>query len=371
MSIALFLEPLDTLFFRDNRPFSAGEDTFAESTLPSPLTVYGAIGSYILNKNSTDPVSFFKKTSEDPTLGLYDDVLTNTNLRLRGPFFVRDKLVYLPSPANLFRKSTTFISLPDLEAEPKWDIEDNSLKPMKLPPNEKAEPVKGFLPLRDIERYLKDDLISISPIESDNLFLPEARVGHKLNRDTLTVEEGFLYSAGHLRFEDYLSGREHKKTKIVVCVDGVDLDVFSDETIFLGGERRRVKIGAEEGNSFIPQSREVLSKIKENKQFFLYFVTPTIFKDGFARQSWPFDAELVGAAIDKPLYLSGWKRTALAKGHPRPLRKVAPAGSVYFFKADGWQDESFDELYGEYHFNKSLSEEYPCAGFGITLIGVW
>jgi hypothetical protein len=83
-------------------------------------------------------------------------------------------------------------------------------------------------------------------------------------------------------------------------------------------------------------------------------------------------AEFVGAAVNKPQYISGWQRDGKGTGGiPRHIKRLAPAGSVYFFKADKWDNLQFEKLYKKYHFGESLSEEYPDAGFGIALIGVW
>ena len=59
------------------------------------------------------------------------------------------------------------------------------------------------------------------------------------------------------------------------------------------------------------------------------------------------------------------------RGSPRPLKKLAPAGSVYFFKAERWDVSKFERFYRDCHLGKSVSEEYPDAGFGIAMIGVW
>jgi hypothetical protein len=83
-------------------------------------------------------------------------------------------------------------------------------------------------------------------------------------------------------------------------------------------------------------------------------------------------AEFVGAALNKPQFISGWKRHGKGMyGEPRLIKRLVPAGSVYFFKADKWNDVQFETVYKKYHFGESLSEEYPDAGFGICLIGVW
>lgn len=375
MGIKLFLEPLDTLFCRDNKPFSAGEDTFAESKFPSSLTIFGAIGNYILERNNTNLKFFLQRTQQDPDLGEYNPDLNSTTIKLKGPFIFRNRL-YLPPPANLFLidRYEYKILFPDSNASPKWDIEDSSLKPVRLVENRECEPVKHYIPADEIERYLKkEEIISITTVKESHFFIPERKFGHKLSRDTLTVEEGFLYSTEQLRFTDFLNSKVYEKTEILIIVEGIDSSKFSNDIIFLGGERKRARIRWED-NDISFKNNEVLTSIKSNKKFFLYFITPVIFKNGFNRASWPMefnDAELVGAVIGKPLFLSGWQRTDVAQGFPRPLKRAVPPGSVYFFKVNNWDDARFDTLYDKYNFNESLSEEYSCTGFGIVLIGAW
>lgn len=46
-----FIEADDVLMFRDGRPFTAGESHVIQSLFPpSPLTLQGALRSYILNQ---------------------------------------------------------------------------------------------------------------------------------------------------------------------------------------------------------------------------------------------------------------------------------------------------------------------------------
>lgn len=376
MGIKLFFEPLDTLFFRDNKPFTAGEDSFAESKFPSPLTIFGAIGNYILEKNNTDLAGFFK-SQNDQSLGKYDPDLNSTRLKLKGPFIFSKKM-YLPPPANLFLFGTSDFKklFPDKDAHPKWDIKSNTLKPLRLIEDMEYEPVKDFIPDDEIAKVLDNsEIISfMGKLKEDYFFKPERKFGHKLNRGTLTVDEGFLYSTQHLRFHETLNGTEFEKTELMVFVEGFDSFNFSDDVIFLGGERKRSRIRAEKADNLYLRNNKILADIKHNKQFFVYFITPAIFSNGYTRYSWPIEfnnAKLISAAVNKPLYLSGWQRTNNAQGCPRPIRKAVPAGSLYFFEASDWKDEQFDALYDRYNFNESLSEQYSCAGFGIALIGVW
>lgn len=369
-----YLEPVDTLFFRDNRPFEAGNDAFAESTLPSPLTIFGALGDYFLKQNGTDLGKFRSGAVEDPILGKYDSNLINTRLKIHGIFFSWQNRKYLPSPSNLFIYDSRVWTANPSENKPfKWDIEDDDLMPLNLPPG-KSDPVEGYLSIDEInEKYLLNKQTNLNICNLDKFFVTEQRFGHKLDRNTLVVEEGFLYSAAHFRFQEELGGIQYEKVKLGAVIS----DIVADEAetvINLGGEGKKVKLTLKNQQAEEFKNDEVLSLIKNNKRFFVYLLTPAIFHGGYTRKEWPPDfkgATLKGAAVKKPVYISGWQRTKESYGFPRPLKNAAPQGSVYFFQASGWAVEQFDRLYNTYNMNTSLSEEYPCAGFGISLIGSW
>jgi CRISPR-associated protein Cmr3 len=119
---------------------------------------------------------------------------------------------------------------------------------------------------------------------------------------------------------------------------------------------------------------DILKNVQNKKKFFIYFATPAIFKNGWLMElpSVFSDAVLVGPAVNKPLYISGWKANKdNFGGQPRPIKKAVRAGSVYFFEANSWNKEKFTELFEKYNFGASLSDEYCSAGFGISLIGCW
>ncbi len=375
MSFTIYFEPLDTLFFRDSRPFSAGDDTLAETILPLPLTLYGTIGSYILKKNQTNLIAFFSG-GEDIILGRYDDTLSRTKMKIKGPFLSRHDQVYVPCPLNLVKINNVFCKnlKPDLNITPKWDIEDDELRPIAFPEGE-IEPAAEFITSREVIAYLTGEEITPHKIKDDYLYSYERKFGHKLDRNTLTVEEGFLYSAEHLRFRDSLDSRTYVKTELLVFVEGIDASAISDSLTHIGGERRMARIRTDINKEIFPENEEIIKKIAEKKQFLVYFLTPALFRDGFNRQ-WPtkfteIGANLVGAAVNKPVHISGWKRSDASKGAPRPLKRAVPAGSVYFFRFGQWDEEKFLRLYRQYNFNESLSEEYLHAGFGTTLIGTW
>ena len=84
----LQLEPLDTLFFRDGKPFTMGEDTFVTSSnLPYPSVFWGAIFTSLLVQQK---------------IGLCK--MDKDKLRINGVYLYNEKRqeVYLHAPLDLF-----------------------------------------------------------------------------------------------------------------------------------------------------------------------------------------------------------------------------------------------------------------------------
>ncbi|HFE65916.1 MAG TPA: CRISPR-associated protein Cmr3, partial [Chloroflexi bacterium] len=78
---------------------------------------------------------------------------------------------------------------------------------------------------------------------------------------------------------------------------------------------------------------------------------------------------IVGAAVGRPVYVSGWDYEERA---PKPTRRLAPAGSAYFFEiTDG--DEAAIERFIEETWLSPISddEKNRFDGFGVALLGAW
>ncbi|MBT9175003.1 MAG: hypothetical protein DDT22_00677 [candidate division WS2 bacterium] len=376
MPLNVYIEPLDTVFFRDNRPFDAGVDTFADSILPSPLVMFGVIGSYYLNKQGVSLREFILNGNNK--LGNYDPNLVNSNLKIKGPFFKFGDDIYYPSPFNLWvSEGSPYVLKPQIGINPQWDIQHPDLCPIDISMlRSEPKPFEEYISAEIVKSYLSgNDYLEIDNSRSEEtFFLRENRYGHELNVSTLTVKEGQLYISKHLRFTENMEDRLIKKAKFMLFVEGLDKNDFTEITTPIGGEGRMARIYAEEATDrLVPCDNDTLQKIKQSKRFFLYFITPSIFKNGWYGWNAVFDgANMRGACVNKPVFISGWQKSGVgSKGSPRPLLKAVPAGSVYFFEANYWDDTRFERIYSRYHCNESLSDYYPCAGFGTALIGVW
>lgn len=374
MTIALHIEPLDTLFFRDSRPFTAGDDVFAESTLPSPLTLYGAVGSYHLDsRNCTlkDFINGFKGTE----LGKYLGDIKGSIFKIKGPFLCFDRVPYFPAPSNLWLCGKLPLILKPYEDVKGKRSDLGDLSPVAFNWEGEIEPSKGYINQDDLQIFLSGGKTpwGLNLRFDSDFFLKEEKVGHQIRATTRTVKEGMLYSLRHLRFRDTTQDQlRYKKTTLLVITDSLKTSDFQEKTYCIGGERRGVVFTASEiSTKLIPEDKTALDKICTSKRFCIYLATPAIFKQGWHPSD--FDgAKMVGAAVNKPQYISGWIRSGDgARGKPREIKRLVPAGSVYFFKADTWDNCKFEEIYKKYHFGESISDEYPDAGFGIGLLGVW
>jgi CRISPR-associated protein Cmr3 len=127
----------------------------------------------------------------------------------------------------------------------------------------------------------------------------------------------------------------------VVDVQGYD-DELAEETGYspLGGERRLMHWGASADKRPFPPTtppEAILESIAETGVCRLILLTPAYFKHGWRPEDKPWAAhgvetELVAAVVGKAEVISGWD---LAAAGPKPTRRLAPAGSVYFLRLKG------------------------------------
>lgn len=372
--VHIHLNPLDTLFFRDSRPFVAGDDGFAEGGLPLPLSIYGAIGSYYLEAKGISLADFKKKG--DAKLGTFSDSLANNNgLRIKGPFLCKDNVPYFAPPANLWRtkaapKPKLLLPRETGDLEEKTDLSSKLAHPIFSGSTSHLEPYEGYISKKDLINYFVGKIpIRLETHAESAFFSIESRTGHQIKSDTGTVADGMLYSSRHLRFDDCMRRERRSQTSLMVIAEQLEENEFTLPSYCMGGERRSLKVTAVEPTAplFPPMSYEVIERIKSEKKFFLYLATPALFTGGWKPQLFA-GVTLVGAAVGKPRFISGWQNLA---NKPRALLKMVPAGAVYFYRIDSMSDSKIQQFLTDYHFNKSISDYYPNAGFGTTLVGTW
>ncbi|MDF0589658.1 type III-B CRISPR module-associated Cmr3 family protein [Candidatus Methanocrinis natronophilus] len=262
-------------------------------------------------------------------------------------------------------------------------------------------------------------------IKTGSQFLPnpqkDTRTHVKIDPKIGSAEDEMLFRTVGLDLS--LKGQPHgMKISVKVDTDGVVLgdkqlgDLVANLDCFgtLGGERRLVHWKAEPPKKQIYSTRmrfqssdklwvgwnysgSICNSLKkqnsERKRLRLILATPAIFYnttdichgwlpgwlkyDGSSIEGAPPEApkdlklKLISACVDRWKPISGWSLEKTKQGDkrgPKPIRRLVPAGSVYFFEVEG---DAIDLV--EKFWLKSICDIDGDRrdGFGLALWGVW
>lgn len=353
------IEAIDTLFFKDGKPFDMGEETWADGMFPPSASVLaGAIRTVWFGENP-DKIPL-AATDDDPTRGLiidsialvvYDEICFNTPLDLvydKKEKAKQQNLVPLKLKENSSPSNSAFKYLLAYEGR------------------SKVEPATGgILDSYNMTNYLNDKSDPLNFMQLSDCLVSEPKTGIGREDFTRSADEGKLYRVGMRRPAVYLKGEGEKRLSIVVEFSG--LDIPSDGLMKLGGEGKVAKYSI--------FNRDILPKkpaIDSKKDFFvrLMLITPGIFEHGSLpslESVLPDSAagryEIIAAVTGKPLHVGGFD---MQKRHPKPLKKAVPAGSAYYLKVEESCINDILSLHG-----KSISPDpYASLGYGIVLTGV-
>jgi CRISPR-associated protein Cmr3 len=383
--IGLRIDPLDTLFCRDGRPF--GSAIISSGGLPQPQTLAGALRTHILRRLGVDfanvPVAHngARLDVQGHLIGLLRArglPASLAKLTFRGPWLARvtsDKAspqIHLPTPTDLVQAGKGGggelyrLRVPK-ETPAGWcgkvqcGDDQLELRPLWLgdsfgpPPGTDVKPAGGYLPLDAIKAYLNGNVPDASTlVASDKLYTTdESRTGIAIDPETQTAEESQIYTLRVLRLRrgvefyaevDYADDAQEHLQAVLPRAG----------TLFqLGGEGRWA------------QARQV-NPIDWPKtpagaaRFSLLTVSPVFFPE--SPHSLPAPAQinqgkLVAAAVPGSLAISGWD---LARHCPKPTRRFVVPGSVYYVEGPPPQQPPI------------LAEgEDAAVGYGQTLMGVW
>ncbi len=359
--------PNDTLFFRSARPFSLGDDTWADSVFPPyPSTIYGALRTFLIFQRGS--LKDFKEKS-------YQDIGTpekKGSMKVVGPILgkVNDITSFFSVPFDLVNKKgdRENIALPlYMTKKPVLYYSDNLIENIFIfKPVEQVKEIEGYFDDITIKDYLEGKTDELRYIQESEFYTEELKIGISKDKISLTSKEGHLYRIPMLR----LNKNDNFPIGFLIKVE--DITHVPDRGI--------LQVGAEGKTArFEKVDRDLMENIKNTTLrlkdgiFKLYFATPAIFKNGWLPE-WinketlegekdGIKIKLVTAAIGKYIRIGGWD---LAKRKPKPMYKAVPAGSVYYFKVlDGSDVQRIKEIF---HF-KNISDINPEEGFGLSFVG--
>ena len=203
----------------------------------------------------------------------------------------------------------------------------------------------------------------------------DRRTHVKIDPSTLAAEEQMLFSTSGLAMKDDVS----LAARVEYAGDFSLLLADLDEQHPLGGERRLVRWSNSKNleNAWCCPKAERL-ELKNKTGIRMVLAAPALFEHGW-KPGWLKEGlagrppglpsvtlKLVGAVIDRRQPISGW---SLESNGPKPVRRLVPAGSVYFFRVEeGDPRELADKLWLQ---SVCDDPQDRCDGFGSALWGVW
>lgn len=389
MNYELELNPRDVLYFRDGRPLGGSADG-GGAWWPHPALLHSALlaamhehfGACLeewegRHRNYTSAEQRKQKSRKVRfQLG---------GLKSYGPFPKQDGEILVSTPADLLARGG--VASP-IQPSPRGGA-SNLPRPLKYPVGSLAGATKDkpgeWMPLSELDRYLKGDTEKLRTVSSDELFLSEARPGIAVDTASRAAADKKFYSAEYLRLCAGVT-----MTAVASCEarnrEGT-LDVlarlFPEEgirrDIIFGGQRGMVQLEgrrAKEG----PVESEQPGSFPGNRIKFV-LLSPALFRNGWI-PGWTdsqdgrvklrekghdgdVDARLVAACIPKPQAISGWDSGGNV---PKATRMLAPAGSVYYFECGS--EEAALALCRCLH-GRVRSDDLGEQGFGLGVCGRW
>lgn len=398
----LVLHPLDTLFFRDGRPYNQDDPGQVEAASlfpPYPPTVVGAVRAA-----AARALGWPDSAWDTAALGdgvdwqAGDDALGP--LRFGGPYLLRQGEPLYPAPLNLAagkeEGGAEFVTY----LAPSGVALDTDIHAARLPTP--IRPGQGFKILEGlwISRTAMTQVLSGKSLGPEWEIAPEvlrrphkfselsarpnwiapqrwlweaeSRVGVERDTKTRTTRrfesqegertKGALYSAAHVRLA--------RNVALAVEIETLPDIALAGSLAPLGGEGRSVWIEQRDKKIELPHAPDLAPDKDDVLRYTVVLVTPADLGD-----KWPgpddslagstgeaLPGRVVSACMGRAIMAGGWDGVARA---PLPLRPLVPAGSVWFLEARAEEAEAARSWHG-----RAIGRSTGW-GFGRVLIGRW
>lgn len=368
------VEPRDTMVLRDGRPFLTGATTGRTLTMPWPSSIAGLARTRV----GSDAQGRFE-------VGRAASLLET--VAVKGPWLVRlgtsgePEESFFPAPLDALwhREPTADARAPAARRKLRYrlrpsptppgvlhDLEQHALELVRAPsdlPKSKPDAGPSFYGWTAMEAWLSGRCPD-GPVDGAHTFLDsfdrERRVHVAVSPETGTAEDGQLFSTDGVRFTARSADGSFARYAVAFWCDSPDLQARGG-LVVLGGERRA---------SFLRASKAELPRrpsfdLANARRLRIVLATPAIFSTGAVPETIR-GAKVVAACVGRPEVISGWD---FEKRAPKPTRRMAPAGSVYWIELPEGRDaaEYVDEVW-----MNSICENAQDRrdGFGLALVGV-
>lgn len=349
--------PLDTLFFRDGKPFEIGEDNWAEGQFfPAPSVFYGAIKSayFAANRQNIALIG----GAGDPT----------ADLEITGLHIMNNGIEYIPCPLDYVKyrdDDEDYVFPTGFIAKNNVTLYSNYCYNF-IPYNEtEVETVaNAFISKDGLDRY-RIDKGKIKYYTRDKFGQTEAKIGLALDNSTHSSASGKLFRVGLTRFKQLYNQEDKQIEEIYFSITYINLAQIESSVVKLGAEGKAARVKHVEPYIEKPFPEDA----KQSKYFKLLLTTPAIFENGMEPDLQALLGEvkvsLLTAFTGKPQAIGGWD---IINKKPKAMYRAVPAGAVYYFKIEsnhslGHVDEAMRHIH-----SVSSYKEHQKMGFGLFVL---
>lgn len=380
------ITPRDTLVLRDGRPKSGSGTQMTGRAMPVPSTVAG----FFRTRSASDADGRFLYVGDKQKLKEL------RGLAVRGPWLGRIKaggvehllaapldaigfesddlehstVVALHARTDATRQEGVYLDKAGRSLALLFLSESRREKPTSLPAYWSWASYEQWL-LEPAKLYGKQKRSALGV----DLPRPELRTNVAIDAESNSAADGQLFSIEHSRFElvDQPAGEVPKwsgREQLCVLADCAATSIGEGVTAF-AGKRRLVQL-KKEPVQVPPMPAGLAKKIAESKRARMLLLTPAFFSEGW-RPSWVFaerddvKIKLRAASVTRPEVLSGWN---FETQRPKPSRRFAPAGAVYFIEFAGSAAAIEKWLKDMWWQAISDDEQARLDGFGLAVFGV-
>ncbi|MBN1236760.1 MAG: type III-B CRISPR module-associated protein Cmr3 [Methanotrichaceae archaeon] len=410
-TVYLAVTPHDPIIARDGRPFGKDQGIRMRSLdWPYPSVLAGSLRTMLGKTNG----------------GFSEDVVKALlKIKVAGPLPMKGEQLFLPIPKDILAKENDeiFFAIPLRPAKfrtgegcdlPKGgllptmlpDAVDEDFKPSKMPTFWSMSKMIAWLTNSTgsnfslcsnskskggMEEKDEDDKKCWKG-DSDFLEAPEKdeRVHVGIDGKTGASEDGLLFMSVALDLA-IVGQDESIHLAAMVETDNVFGEIVAklDEIHPFGGERRLARWARIEELDGWNCPKVIASELSKSTKIRMIIATPAIFSNGWV-PAWletkrlddgsdvlegtppgapgNLKLRLISACIDRWKPISGWSAEAKSRG-PKAIRRLVPAGSVYFFEAQPGSNSS--ELGKLWLRSVCDKEEDRKDGFGLAVWGIW
>lgn len=376
MTHHLIISARDPVVARDGRPFGAGQGRRMQSVgWPGPSVVAGSF--------RTTLGKLAKPNFDDST---QEDLL---KMSVAGVLPVANGNILLPPPADCVIEDKDGQFIPHA-ARPRsmagganWP--NNDLSPVTLDDSVKddfkpCEKGPTFWPRSAYVSWLVNGTVDLGQPGFLGQPRSDSRDHVAMSGESGTAVDTLLFSTSGVnitRLPPYPPQPRHRPfqdSDITLTARVSTLPAWTPATVSqwhpLGGERRLVHWALQAGHGPWECPKEIQTALANTTRVMMMLATPAIFAHGWLptwmtsqEDGWP-RLKLVGVCLHRWKAISGWAYAG--KPGPKPIRRVVPAGSTYFFETD-----NSASLANRWLMPVSDSEQDRNDGFGLAAWGTW